>query len=470
MGRFPEGGADCAVQADFSVSENLTWWFDYDYDLPTRRRFPLLQEFDILFTIQPRTPTADYILSMKIAIHDYSGHSLQLQLSRSLAGRGYEVAHLYCNSNPTTPKGRIEKSPNDPDTFRVLPVQLPRDIKKTALVDRWYLERLYGQQLVDSIAAFAPDLVISAYAPLDAQARLLTYCKRATVPFVFWVQDIISEAAYRILSHKLPGVGHLIGRYYQRKEMQLLLASRHVVGITEDFRPFFELAGVPASRIDTIPNWAPLDEIEPLPKDNPWSRRFNLADKFVFLYSGALGFKHNPELLLVLAQRFSSRKDVRVVVNSQGDAADWLKQQKLKRGINNLIVNPYQPYEEMSQVLATADVLLAVLEPDAGVFSVPSKVLSYHCAQRPILLAVPEQNLASKIVVDAGSGLVGDPRDLELFCENAERLYRDQAQLPAMGQRARDYAVQNFDIQAITDRFESIIRQVTEQHQMGANA
>ena len=158
-----------------------------------------------------------------------------------------------------------------------------------------------------------------------------------------------------------------------------------------------------------------------------------------------------------------------MVVNSQGNAADWLKQKRLERGIHNLIINPYQPYEELSQTLATADVFLALLEPDAGVFSVPSKVLSYHCAQRPILLAVPEQNLTSKIVVNAGSGLVGDPWNLELFCDHAEQLYQDQAQLSAMGQRARDYAVQHFEIQAITDRFESVICKVTEQHEKGAN-
>ena len=40
-------------------------------------------------------------------------------------------------------------------------------------------------------------------------------------------------------------------------------------------------------------------------------------------------------------------------------------------------------------MLASADVLVALLETDAGAFSVPSKVLTSLSAGRPILAAIP---------------------------------------------------------------------------------
>ena len=116
-----------------------------------------------------------------------------------------------------------------------------------------------------------------------------------------------------------------------------------------------------------------------LRQDNPWSRRFDLQDKFVFLYSGTLGFKHNPRMLVALARQMANHPDVRVVVNSQGDAAEWLKQQKEQMDLDSLLVNPYQPYEEISNVLCTADVLVALLELVCKDLFVPSKVLAYHC-------------------------------------------------------------------------------------------
>ena len=38
---------------------------------------------------------------------------------------------------------------------------------------------------------------------------------------------------------------------------------------------------------------------------------------------------------------------------------------------------PFQPYDSLPDMLGAADVAIALLEPEAGIFSVPSKVLSY---------------------------------------------------------------------------------------------
>ena len=52
-------------------------------------------------------------------------------------------------------------------------------------------------------------------------------------------------AAYRILKKKLPGLGHLIGRYFMSLDRRSARLSDHVVVITEDFEPAFERMGVP---------------------------------------------------------------------------------------------------------------------------------------------------------------------------------------------------------------------------------
>ena len=92
-------------------------------------------------------------------------------------------------------------------------------------------------------------------------------------------------------------------------------------------------------------------------------------------------------------------------------------------------------------MLATAaDVLLATIEPEAGTFAVPSKVLSYLCAGRPILLTAPKENLAARIVERANAGIVVDPADATGFLAAALRL-RDEPQLCAtMGANGRAYA------------------------------
>ena len=48
---------------------------------------------------------------------------------------------------------------------------------------------------------------------------------------------------------------------------------------------------------------------------------------------------------------------------SQGLGADFLIEKKATYGLDNLMVLGFQPFEALPEVLATADVLMAVLEP-----------------------------------------------------------------------------------------------------------
>lgn len=399
---------------------------------------------------------------MRVLVHDYSGHPFQIQLSRALALRMHDVEHLYSGANPSTPKGAIARRENDPVGLRIAPIQLAKPVRKQAFVERWRLERLYGRRLAACIATSGPDVVLLSNTPLDAASAAALACRRNDIPLVFWLQDLYGDASERILGRRLGALGRLIGRHYKNMERRILRGSSRVIGITEHFRSAAMQIGVSPDAYTTIQNWAPLDEIGPRPKVNAWSRRQGLDGRFVFLYSGTLGFKHNPGLLLSLARAFRTNQNIRVVVNSEGAAAEWLRDRAVAEGLGNLTTNPYQPYDAVPDVLAAADVLVCLLEPEAGSYSVPSKVLSYHCAGRPMLLAVPDGNLAARIVREEGTGLVADPWDLEAFVETAERLYGDGAGRIEMGRRARAYAERAFDIDAITDRFEQVLSAAVE--------
>jgi len=108
-------------------------------------------------------------------------------------------------------------------------------------------------------------------------------------------------------------------------------------------------------------------------------------------------------------------------------------------------------------VLAGADVLLATLESDAGQFAVPSKVLSYLCAGRPLLLAAPKINLAAEIVERSSSGFVADPDRPEEFVGAAKRLAADAGLRCSLAANARRYAEREFEISRLAARFEEIL-------------
>jgi colanic acid biosynthesis glycosyl transferase WcaI len=137
--------------------------------------------------------------------------------------------------------------------------------------------------------------------------------------------------------------------------------------------------------------------------------------------------------------------------------ADFLKAEKRSKSLDNLLLLPFQPFSRLPDMLASADAVIAILEPEAGVFSVPSKVLTYHCAGRPTLGAMPSENLAARLIERERTGLVADPRDTPAFLSAAQQLLDDRAGREQMGVRARAYAERAFDIVAIGGRFEALL-------------
>ena len=181
-----------------------------------------------------------------------------------------------------------------------------------------------------------------------------------------------------------------------------------------------------------------------------------LEDRFVFLYTGTLGMKHNPDLLLQLGSQYRQDPNVRIVVISEGIGAEWLLRRCQDEGLTNIAVYPYQPFEQMPSILASGDLLISVLEADAGVFSVPSKVLTYFCAGRAQLAAVPHDNLVTRLIGQAGAGITVDPSDVGAFLEAANLLKGAASQRIEMGQKGRKYAEATFAIDRIASEFEDV--------------
>lgn len=390
----------------------------------------------------------------RIVVHDFSGHPFQVQLARSLASRGRSVTHVYCGSFQT-PHGAVGGS-DEVSTFESISIDLGRSFAKYSWGGRLRDEFVYGVRFCLLARRLKPDLVISANAPLLSALVIQLYLLIRRIPVVFWQQDIYSMAIRQHLRARAGSVGSAAGAVFQQVEKFLVRSSSWVVVISDDFVETLAGWKVDQQRISVIENWAPLDEVPVVPRPNEWSVRngFDVED-IVLLYAGTLGHKHDPRLLLELGRAFADRPDVRVVVASEGMGADWLRERL--SGAREVELFPFQAYADLPAMLGTGDVLLVLLEADAGKFSVPSKVLTYHCAGRALLGAIPAENLASRTIERSGSGIVVQPGDADGFIEAAQRLVDDHDLRAAMSSAARSYAERAFDIAEITASFTNII-------------
>ena len=366
-----------------------------------------------------------------------------------------DVLHLHCGSFRTG-KGAVDD--DDIDGLRIEAIALSREFARYSPWTRFRQEREYGLKASARVREFRPDVVLSANTPLLAQKRLLSETKRLGSRFVFWQQDILGigdskspRAALRTVRNGDRQPLHRAGT------LALAVRSDAVAVISDGFLPTLEQLRIPTDKIYVIENWAPIDELPLRPRANEWARQQGLVDKRVVLYSGTLGLKHDPEAIVQLARHLSDQDDVEVVVVSEGRGADWLRRRREEERLSNLRLLPFQPYAELPNVLASGDVLLTLLEADAGAFSVPSKVLSYLCAGRALLAAVPSDNLAAEVVRRSGGGVLVEPGDEGGLVANATRLLADAGRREALGRQARRYAEENFDVAGIGDKFEAIL-------------
>jgi colanic acid biosynthesis glycosyl transferase WcaI len=394
---------------------------------------------------------------MKIIVHDFAGHPFQFQLSRELARRGHKVMHAYF-ADLSGPKGGFCIEPGEAARLLIEPIRINANFERYSFVERLRAHHRYVSILKSKVREFQPEVVLSGNMPTEAQYRLSRECIRHGVRFVHWIQDFYALALETLLTKKMGVWGQLGASPFHLLERRIFKTSDAVVYISDDFSRYAAETSYAPKKSFVIENWASLDELPTRRKDNEWSRRHSLTGKFVFLYSGTMGLKHNPQTLVELARKFSDRSDVRIVLVSEGIGRKFLDECRQREGLNNLLLLDFQPYAQLPDVLGTADVLLANVEPQSSMFSVPSKILSYLCAGRAILMAVPYQNLAARVVDRAGAGYVCEPADTAEFLRRAESLWSSSFLCAQMGLNARRYAESTFDISKIGDCFEDVLR------------
>lgn len=395
---------------------------------------------------------------MRILVHDYSGHPFQAQLSRELARRGHQVVHSTCVAY-VSGKGNLTQEAAG--GLRFVTIGDDTVLRKDAYVSRLFQETRLGFELARQVRREKPDVAMLGNLPIPTLVVAAAALKALRIPWVLWHQDVTAIA---LRSFAAAGVSRLMGvaaRVFERGEKWSARRAAAIVVIADSFVRVHREWGT-ADKVTVIPNWAPLDEILPVARANAWSAEHGLTGTRILLYSGTLGLKHNPALLVQLAARLREPGEmVRLVVVNEGPAVPVIEEVAAAAGVEVTLL-PFQPYERLPEVLGTGDVLVVLLAPDAGEFSVPSKTLSYLCAGRPVLGLMPEDNLAAKLLREAGSAVFPpEESSLDSAAGWVREILTDPVRAEALGKESRALAEREFALDGCASRFEEILRAVS---------
>ena len=374
---------------------------------------------------------------MRIVVLDYSGHIPQADLARSLSKLGHNVRHMYC-SDYISGRGAVEREATDPTALEFLSISIKKDFNRYNPVERLKHELAIANIFWSKILDFNPDHTIFSNVPLFAMSRLARKMKNNNCPYLFWWQDVYSIAigeAFR----KFGILAWPIRKYLISLERKILRESLSVVAISPNFEPIFRSWKQDLRKFSMYPNWTPINLF---PKKQPSPANVN---RKIAVYAGTLGMKHRPELLLQLADDSEFRElGGVVVVVSEGYGREFLEKPENKR--ENIELRDFLPISDLAQLFADASVLIAVLEPVASTFSVPSKIMSYLSAGKPIVASIDPNNASAKILKDIGAGIVIPPEATALeFCKAVTKIILNPQIAISMSESGVKYSEEYFD-------------------------
>ena len=138
-----------------------------------------------------------------------------------------------------------------------------------------------------------PDCIFSPSPPITLGLVDALVSRFRGVPFVFNLQDVFPDVAVRMGVLRNPP---LISTFRWMEALTYRHAARIAV-ITPSMVPLLREKGVPAERIELIPNCVDVDSIQPQ-ESSQLREELGLQDRFVVGFSGRIGYSQGLETVV----------------------------------------------------------------------------------------------------------------------------------------------------------------------------
>lgn len=282
--------------------------------------------------------------------------------------------------------------------------------------------------------------------------------KKLGCKIVYSLQDIFPDS---LVNANMAKKGSLLWKIGRKIENLTYRNADRIVVISEDFKRNIMKKGVPEEKIVIIPNWVDTDAVYPVDRENNvlFSRYGLDLEKYYICYSGNIGHSQNLRLLLDAAKALKEDlPDLRFVLIGEGAAKVDLEEMIHTESIDNVILLPFQPYEDIAHVFSLGDADIVISKPGIGGSSVPSKTWSIMAAERPVLASFDADSALAKLINEQNCGIVANAGELDSLVAAIHQLYKDKEFGIDLGKRGRTYVVENLSKEKCTGMYVSTIQ------------
>ncbi len=211
--------------------------------------------------------------------------------------------------------------------------------------------------------------------------------------------------------------------------------------------------------IDTIPNWAELETVEPTPrKENKLLAELGLQEKFVFLYAGNMGHPNDLESIVRCAEQLLAEKHFHFIFLGAGVKKNWLEREVANKKLENITILAPKPRSEQTEFLNACDVALVSLVKKMCGVSMPSRTYNILAVGKPILALTEDDSELAQVVSEDNIGWNVPSCEPENLLEVIHEIYKNREKIDEMGIRARKSALEKYALETAVEKYRTALK------------
>jgi len=264
------------------------------------------------------------------------------------------------------------------------------------------------------LQSFSPDIIYERYAVFHQSGAILS--KNYNTPLILELNSITSELDVHY--------GHHRRRLARKIEKRVLMSVGAIVVVSNFLRDYLLNLGIPASKIQVIPNGVDPNRFNPSINGEFIRKKCRIKDKIVIGFVGGFNKWHGADSLILAASYIIKKiKNIHFLLVGDGPMRGSSEKFVRDSGMSEYVTFTGSVlYEDIPQYIAAMDITSM---PSSNSWGSPIKIFEYMAMEKPII--APRVGPVEEIIDDGKEGLLIDPgnkdqlRDAILYlCENEE--------------------------------------------------
>jgi colanic acid biosynthesis glycosyl transferase WcaI len=244
-----------------------------------------------------------------------------------------------------------------------------------------------------------------------------------------------------------------------------------VVCICDGFVEKLTERGIAPDRLKLIPLWGDTEKVYPIAAAIKFRQANQITERqFLIMHTGNMGKKQDLMNVVRAAELSRDLDDVVWFLVGQGEERAALEDAVRRLRLKNVRLLPLQPDDTLAEMYAAADVLLVHQKAAVVESVIPSKLLTYMAAGRPVLAAVSNKSETARYIERAKCGRIIHSEDPMALVKAALSLRADGALRETLGSNGRAYVLEHFTKSKILREYELLFSRYENEVRPGAEA